>query len=239
MLMKKFFLLLLLAGVAGPALAQEPDEPKVIRKRFFNISYLSDKIKPVSGEFNFGNVGDIGEEIGNIANGNLKGIKNNWGISLTRGRTYALHAKPIARLITIGIDASFFDLSYSNYTLGWDYEESFDGKGGRAEASKLHKMEYSLQVGPSVTITPGKQFTIAAYARFAPSFSAYYYDESFGGNYMSMLVTGASFNYRSFGLGIEARMGACKYKNFGGDLDFSAMKVKTSGFRVFFQYRWR
>lgn len=236
--MKKLLFLLLLAGCVRPASAQtdEPktDEPKTVQKRFFNIGYISDKIKPTSGTFNFG---DLGDEIQNIATNNVNGIKNNWGLSLTKGRTYSLHGKPLARIITIGIDASFLDLSYSNYTLGWEIEDSFHNQS-RREAYKLHKMEYSLQVGPSVTITPGKNLLIAAYARFAPSFSACVLDDSFAGNYMSMLVTGASITYRSFGAGIEARLGSCKYRNFSDERNFSTSKLKTSGFRVFLQYRW-
>ena len=40
------------------------------------------------------------------------------------------------------------------------------------------------------------------------------------------------------GVGIEARLGSCTYKTFSGDLDFSASKIKTSGFRAFIQFRW-
>lgn len=233
--MKKFFLLALLAGFVLPAAAQT-ENPKVIRKKFFNISYISDKIKPSVKDLE---LGDLGDEIENIINDDIKGLRNNWGIALTSGRTYSLHGKPIARLVTIGIDASFFDLSYSNYSVGWDVNDSYLEEGGELlEQHKLHKMEYSLQVGPSVTITPGQDLTVAAYVRFAPSFTAYYVDKSMGGNYMSMLVTGASVNFRTVGAGIEARLGSCKYKNFKGDLDLSGMKIKTSGFRVYLQLRW-
>ena len=233
--MKKLFLLLLLAGFALPASAQD-DDPKPVRKRFFNVSYISDKIKPTTGDIE---LGSLGEEIEDIANDNIKGLKNNWGIALTSGRTYSLHGKPLARLVTIGIDASFFDVSYSNYSVGWALNDSFlEGEGALLEERKFHKFEYSLQVGPSVPVTPGRDLTVAAYVRFAPSFTAYYVDKSMGGNYMSMLVTGASASFRSFGAGIEARLGSCKYRNFKGDLDLSATKIKTSGFRVYLQYRW-
>lgn len=235
--MKKLLLLLLLAGFALPASAQtsQTDTPKPIRKRFFNISYISDKIKLADSDLDLGALGD---EIGDIASDDIQGIKNNWGVAITRGRTYALHAKPLARIITIGIDASFFDLSYSNYSIGWKGSQDDYFEDVSFEESKLHKLEYSLQVGPSVTITPGKEFTIAAYARFAPSFSAFYTDGSVGGNYMSMFVTGASATYRFIGVGLEARMGGCKYKNFSGDLDFSGMKVRTTGLRAYVQFRW-
>lgn len=155
-----------------------------------------------------------------------------------------LHKKPIARLISIGIDASFFDVSYSNYTasfndlgasdMGLEDLEDYD----LAKKMDFHKMEYSFQVGPSITITPGKKLTVAAYFRYAPTFSCLYVDETFAGNYATMFVTGASVAYGKMGVGIEARLGNCTYKTFSGDLDFSASKIKTSGFRAFIQFRW-
>lgn len=256
--MKKILLLLAFAGIGLSVSAQESaDEPKKVRSKFFNINYVYEKIKPTDSSFDFS---DIGDEVGGIANDKIEGLKNNWGISLTRGRSYMLHKKPIARLISIGIDASFFDVTYSNYTFdpakfggssvagdesieGVEIPEivedaSTEGEDTSTGSFDLHKMEYSFQVGPSITITPGQDFTIAAYARFAPTFAAYYAEKSFGGNYASMFITGASITYRKVGFGIEARMGSCKYKNFSGDLDLSGTKIKSSGFRAYLQLRW-
>ncbi len=240
--MKKFAILLLMSCFALSAAAQtetaEAENVKNVRKKFFNISYLSDKIKV--GDFSF-DFNEISDEIQDIADSKNIGLKNNWGISLTRGRSYMLHKKPIARLISIGIDASFFDVSYANYTCDDDFEKVFSGNSDdndNKEIGEFHKMEYSFQVGPSITITPGKKLTVAAYVRYAPTFSCLYVDETFAGNYASMFVTGASVAYGKVGVGIEARMGSCEYKTFSGDLDFSASKIKTSGFRAFIQFRW-
>ena len=252
--MKKFFFFLVFAGLGVTALAQESaDEPKKVRSKFFNINYVYEKIKPTDSSFG---LGDISDEVGGIANDKVEGLKNNGGISLTRGRSYMLHKKPIARLISIGLDASFFDVTYSNYTFDAakfggslvagdesgdlsetpEIPEDVSEEGG--ENFDFHKMEYSFQIGPSITITPGRDLTIAAYARFAPTFAAYYAESSFGGNYASMFVTGASIAYRKVGFGIEARMGSCKYKCFSGDLDLSGTKIKSSGFRAYLQFRW-
>ena len=172
--MKKFAILLLMSCFALSAAAQtetaEAENVKNVRKKFFNISYLSDKIKFSDGNIGLNNALD---EVEGIANDKNIGIKNNWGISLTRGRSYMLHKKPIARLISIGIDASFFDVSYSNYTasfndlgasdMGLEELEDYD----LAKKMDFHKMEYSFQVGPSITITPGQKLTVAAYFRYA------------------------------------------------------------------------
>lgn len=238
--MKKFAILLLMSCFALTAAAQdetaEAENVKNVRKKFFNISYLSDKIKV--GDFSF-SFNEISDEIQDIADSKNIGLKNNWGISLTRGRSYMLHKKPIARLISIGIDASFFDVSYANYTCDDDFKKVLLGNSDDdKEIGDFHKMEYSFQVGPSITITPGKKLTVAAYFRYAPTFSCLYVDETFAGNYASMFVTGASVAYGKIGVGIEARMGSCKYKTFSGDHDFSDSKIKTSGFRAFIQFRW-
>ena len=189
--MKKFAILLLMSCFALTAAAQdetaEAENVKNVRKKFFNISYLSDKIKFSEGNIGLNNAFD---EVEGIANDKNIGIKNNWGISLTRGRSYMLHKKPIARLISIGIDASFFDVSYSNYTASFNDLGASDLDLGELEdfdaddlndKMDFHKMEYSFQVGPSITITPGQKLTVAAYFRYAPTFSCLYVDETFAG----------------------------------------------------------
>ena len=244
--MKKLSLFFLLSCFVFSAMAQENETEatvakpvKNIRKKFFNISYLSEKFK--EGDISFDGMFD---EAGDVANDNTKGLKNNYGVSLTRGRTYGLHKKPIARLITIGIDASFFYVSYSNYTMDFGFSEDFKDKLEEhdydiSDKFDLHKIDYSFQVGPSVTITPGKKLTVAVYARYAPTFSMLVAEGSFNGNYASLFTTGASVAYGRMGVGVEARMGSCKYKNFSGDLDiFSGSKFKTSGFRAYLQFRW-
>lgn len=242
--MKKSLLLVsAMLCVCFSAAAQDDsgvDRPdKMVRKKFFNISYVADKIKPTDGSLD---LGDIMDETSGIVDGKNEGLKNNWGLSLTRGRTYMLHKKPIARLLSIGLDVSFCDLTYSNYTMeGMDLDdgsEGYDETYGSSESVDMHKAEYAFLVGPSITITPGKSLTVAAYARYAPSFSCIYVDDSFYGNYATFFNVGASLTWKKIGVGIEARMGSCKYKNFAGGDDFMASKLKTSGFRAFLQFRW-
>lgn len=238
-------LLFIAAGFSQIASASD-DDPKYVRKSFFNFSYLSDKVRLSDENFNFENLEGVWDEAGDVLRDNVKGIRNNYGFSLTRGHTYAFHKKPIARLVTIGLDAIFFDVTYSNYsvespseTLGMSYLE--DGKRVYIDSEmSLHKMEYSLQVGPSVTITPGKQLTIEAYARYAPTFSAILVDKTFTGNYASVFVGGASLTFGKIGVGMEARLGTCDYKRLGGkgNVSFEGGRINTSGFRAFVQIRW-
>lgn len=241
--------LLLFSSLAFPAVCHADDDSrsddvKYVRKTFFNISYLSDKLRLSDENFDFSNLEGVWDEAGDIVNDNVKGVRNNYGFSLTRGHTYAFHRKPIARLVTIGLDAVFFDLSYSNYTVipaALGMANSTDkGLVPMMEETPLHKLEYSLQVGPSVTVTPGKQLTVAAYARYAPTFSMMIIDKTFSGNYASMFVGGASVSFGSIGVGVEARLGTCEYRRLGGKgtVSFDGGRINASGFRAFVQIRW-
>lgn len=243
--MKKLsILLLVIVGCAYTASADELE--KVKNRRAFNISYVSDKIS-------VGDVADLSDawqDAMDIVNEDNGGIRNNWGIAISQIRTYRLHKRPIARLLSFGIDASFFDVTYSNYTLapaqiGGDIHDGlFDfitGSASRdllAKEADIHKVDYSLQVGPTLMITPGQSVMVSVYARYAPSFSCMFNPDFIAGNFANYFVGGASVNYKTFGVGIEARTGSAKYNHLKGDLDFSADKIKTSGFRVYVQFRW-
>ena len=67
----------------------------------------------------------------------------NFGAAFTSGRTYFLHSRPILGLMKIGLDATWVDLNYSNYTL----------TAGDAK-TPWHQLEYSLHVaGTAITGT--------------------------------------------------------------------------------------
>ncbi len=246
--MKKIAVLLLVC--MGCALTASADElEKVQNRRAFNISYVSDKLS--IGDIS--NLSDAWGEAGAVINEENDGFKNNWGISLSQVRTFRLHKRPIGRFLSFGLDVSFFDLTYSNYTVypsllgayeGYDYPSygnDIDPGYSMPLASMecdIHKMEYAFQVGPTVILTPGRKLMIAAYARYSPAFSCIFNSDNFSGNYATMFVGGASVCYKKFGVGIEARVGSAKYKNFNGELDFSGNRLKTSGFRAYVQFRW-
>lgn len=166
-------------------------------------------------------------------------LKSNYGGAFTVGKTFFVHKKPIAGMIRFGIDATWFDINYANYTIesAWEDEE----EGGSLDA---HQLEIAMQVGPSVTVNPVGKLCIHGYFRYAPSFSALYMDESFMGNYASFFVGGGSVSYGVIGLGIEARYGNCKYKGlFGSDGDEETdgapiAKTKFSGMRAYLTFRF-
>lgn len=259
--MKKVFFSFLLMGFFATASAQDyidpeetivpvPEKEKAaetedlesdskVCNKFFNISYVSEKLKPSNGKF------ELKDEIGNVIQNRNVGLRNDWGVSILSARTFRLHKKPLAGMIRFGLDLCLADLTYAMYTAtaSAGYQEPYYGNGegygpeGTTE-EKLHKIDFSLHIGPSITVTPVKDLSVTAYFRYAPTYSSFYYDESYLGNYASYFLTGCNVNYKRIGLGMESRIGQCKYKNFVGDLDLQGMKVKSTGFRAFLQIRW-
>ncbi len=232
--MKQLLLFITAILFALPSFAQESDSTtlqsdKRVRKKFFNLSYSSAKLSP-KGELVM--EGYEGEPI--PLDEKYIDMKSDWGVSIVRGRTYMFHRRPLARIINIGIDVSFLDLNYAQYSVDYTDPDYPDDNA----TLKLHKIDYGWQVGPSVTLTPGRRFTIAAYFRYAPTFSSIYYEDSYMGNYSTQFRTGASFSYGVIGCGFEASFGDCKYKNLIGDLDLSSTKIKSKGYRVYLQFRW-
>ena len=255
--MRKFFLFVLFLTFCTASFSQETTEnspitnsqaTKQIRKKFFNISYVQEKLQfPV---------------FDNLDAQNFE-LKNDWGVSITRGRTYMLHRKPIGRVLSFGLDVSFLDLSYSMYSTsmqdfgnsesnpdngGYDpnegdypiypYYEYDPMYGDENSEVKMHKIDYGFMLGGSINLNPGKRVMVSAYFRYAPTFSALYCDSSFLGNYSSQFRSGVSLSYGVIGLGIEARWGNCKYKSFTGDLDFGDRKIDMKGYRAYIQFRW-
>lgn len=175
-------------------------------------------------------------------------LDSKFGASFTTGRTYYLHKTPILRMIRIGIDATWFDINYTNYKQKWsDYYPEYDGDDYYVEDDfneefTIHKAEVGMHVGPSVTVNPIGKLNLHGYFRFAPTFAVMYDDDVFRGNYASMFVTGVSLSYGVIGVGIEKRWGTCKYKElFGGDDDYEVVsdpKIKTSGLRVYLAFRF-
>lgn len=154
-------------------------------------------------------------------------LKSNYGASLNVGKTFYLHKKPIGNILKFGIDATWFDLTYTNYDIKhityWETDEY-----------QYHQGEFSMHIGPSVTINPVGKMLIHGYFRYAPTFSALYADDVVYGNYATFFVAGASLSYGAIGLGFENRFGDSKYKEIWSNND------RESETKIFPQYNgWR
>ena len=141
-------------------------------------------------------------------------IDSEYSAGLTVGNTFYVHKNPIANMIRFGVDWSFLDLNFAQF--GVDY--------------KSYKAEAGMHIGPSVTVSPVKNLHLSAYARFAPCYSALYYDndEEFSGAYASFFVAGTSVSYNVISLGIESRWGTTSYDL--GDCEISGVRLYL-GFR--------
>ena len=192
--------------------------------------------------------------------------KSDFGVSLTFGKTYYLHKKPLLNMIKFGIDATWFELSYAkysepdvfaeggsytraynDYSSGYEdyYEEDFD--------LGIHQIDASMHVGPSVTVNPVGDLKVAAYFHYVPTYSMVVIDDSFGHGYVSNFAFGASVAYKAISVGIKHRWAKkATYNGLSFDaegMDYDApdfedviesdkWKMKSKSFRVFLSFRY-
>lgn len=156
--MKKILVILMLSILTVPAFAQDAFK----RTKFFNIGYVNSTLTPEKE----------------------KGMKGNYGFSMSLGNRYWLNKQPIAGILKIGIDAIWFDANYVNlktkssngnrnhsyddilgdYDLGdyaddlGDYSDYLDDEEIFDEINTgSHQIEIGLGVGPSITVAPFAQ----------------------------------------------------------------------------------
>lgn len=181
------------------ALEEDARQQKVWkRSKYFNIAYVTQSLKD---------------------RGSGDKLNSKFGVSLVRGKTYYLHAKPIAGMIKIGIDWTQVDLNYVRYKDLVFQEQTQNG----IEEEKLtaHQFEYSMHVGPSVTINPVDYLLVNVYGRFAPTFSAIYSnngdEHEVGPSYVSYWIFGGAVSYKTISFGFETRFGKGKFKMWSYD----------------------
>lgn len=156
-------------------------------------------------------------------------LKNNYGAAFTSTRTYYLHEDPIAGFMKFGIDATWIDLSYNNYSTTVLVEDE-----GPVD-SQLHQAEIGLQAGISLTFNPVDKLNVAIYGRYAPTFSASYStaDATVLGGYMGYIVAGGRISYKFIGLGAEYRSGSGEMNDF---LEGGTSPLQMKGFRAYISF---
>lgn len=192
--------------------------------------------------------------------------KNDFGVSLTFGKTYYLHKKPLLNMIKFGIDATWFELSYAkysepdvfaetgSYTRAYnDYSSDYDDYYEEDIDLGIHQIDASMHVGPSVTVNPVGDLKVAAYFHYVPTYSMVVIDDSFGHGYVSNFAFGASVAYKAISVGIEHRWAKkATYNGLSFDeegMDYDApdfedaiesdkWKMKSKSFRVFLSFRY-
>ena len=156
--------------------------------------------------------------------------RSEWGAAITTGRTFVMHPRPLARVLYIGLDATWADVNYARYNrlLG-------------VIDTRVHQADVSMGIGPSLHVLPVEKLGVHAYFRYNPTFATYFNDDfDLMGGYASMFVTGAAVYWSVISMGAEARWGTAKYKLRSGEdwggADIGA-RLRTSGMRVYVSVR--
>ena len=195
------------------------------RKRYWKLGYTNPTIERTDGE--------------------AMEWKTDFAVSLQKGKTAYLHAKPLWGMVKIGIDYGFMDLSYAKLTLksmegedvsselsagtrsvnsdGFDDIVSDDPSGSMADLLGvdlgMHKFEYGLHVGPSISINPWKHLIVAAYFHAMPTASCILENDKFSYGFGCAMSAGISVAYKSISIGAEGLWSTIKYKQASFDDD--------------------
>ena len=160
-----------------------------------------------------------------------------WGASISRSRTFAVHRNPLARMIYLGIDATWVDINYAqhgNDVMGIDLSDLTNG-------FKMHQADISLLgFGPSVHVFPVGKLGLHAYTKYHPTIATIFSTEDeFRGSagYASVFTVGTAASWGVISAGVEARFGRGNYsKEFGEGVDMG--RIYTSGMRLYVSLRY-
>lgn len=265
--MKKFYMLMGLMLAATGAWAQEQGSDdtsrrldslqQVVNRLTTNVETLEteDQNQAIwKDRAKYFNIGYVNQTLTDKTFGGE--IKSDFGISLSNGKTYYLHKKPIVGMIKFGLDFTWLDINYAKSTT-----ENIDGDTGELYTSAMHQAEIGMQFGPSLTINPVHHLKVSGYFRVTPSYSLLYMDDEINHHYVTMLNAGCAIAWKVISLGVEWRWGSANYKglsfdesnfsddSFGEDEDPSLgdvmdqmstpeRKLKTSSVRFYVGFRF-
>ena len=141
--MKKIFTMLALLAFAAGVSAQE-----VPNHRYINLFYANQKL-------DFGAYGSVEPQT----------LKSDYSMGIEFGNTYFFNGKrPTLGMLRFGLDFSYADLQYASYKIKgvdeFDIPIELDG----------HFVNFGMQVGPSVTVTPLDWLNARVYVHYAPVF---------------------------------------------------------------------
>lgn len=139
----------------------------------------------------FFNIGYINEKLNNQDQPEWSEMKSEYGAFISIGHTYYIPRKPIFGVIRFGIDATWFDVSYTFF----DKDKSTQEKGIKGQLTEYidysgtkvsltdkftepiyesmefgHHVAVGMGVGPSITINPVGALKIAGYFHVLPSY---------------------------------------------------------------------
>ncbi|MBQ8553545.1 MAG: hypothetical protein IJ431_05035, partial [Alistipes sp.] len=95
----------------------------------------------------------------------LSELNSEWGASISWGKTFYLHRKPIGRVLKFGLDWTWLDLNGACFEQ--DMYSIFDGDYHET----LYQLDAGMQFGPSITVNPVDHLKISTYFRVTPTFA--------------------------------------------------------------------
>lgn len=190
-----------------------------------------------------------------------------FAVFIQLGKTVYFHPKPIAGMIKIGLDYSFLNLGYAKLKLNSIGVETNNSGSSRASYNDgfgdivaddpsndafwgdinlgMHKFEYGLHVGPSISINPWNKIIVAAYFHAMPMFSGILENSKFSYGFGCAMMAGASVSYNLISVGIEGIWDTIKYHQTSfeeqeEDNIFSTQKfkLKQGGPRIYVALRF-
>lgn len=156
-----------------------------------------------------------------------------FSVFLQRGRTAYFHSKPLWNMVKFGLDYGFFDISYAKLKLKAVQSErnmsstpgthsnsnSSDGIDDFNDAVNLdmHKFEYRLHIGPSISVNPWNHLIVATYFHTMPEASGIVENDKFSYGFGCAMSAGISVSYKAISVGIEGLWSTIKYKQASFD----------------------
>ena len=167
----------------------------------------------------------------------LSELNSEWGASISWGKTFYLHRKPIGRVLKFGLDWTWLDLNGACFEQ--DMYSIFDGDYHET----LYQLDAGMQFGPSITVNPVDHLKISTYFRVTPTFATVYAveNELFLKNYATCLNAGLSVAWRLLSLGVEYRTGKTSYDDLGELSELMpgvAIDLNTTSWRMYFGFRF-
>lgn len=167
----------------------------------------------------------------------LSELNSEWGASISWGKTFYLHRKPIGSVLKFGLDWTWLDLNGACFNQ--PLTSIFDG----AYDETLYQLDAGMQLGPSITVNPVHHLKISTYFRVTPSYSSVYAveNELFMGRYATYYNVGATVAWRVLSLGVEYRTSKATYDDLGELSELMpgvAIDLNTTSWRMYFGFRF-
>lgn len=137
------------------------------------------------------------------------------GFSLSWGKTFYLHQRPIADMVKFGLDWSWLDVNYVKYAMS-------------GENSGMGQVDAAMQIGPSVTVNPVDRLKAGLYFRVSPSYSGILHDDLTHG-YATFYNFGLTLAWRVLSFGVEFRRGGAEYNTVGLETDDEDIPSLSTG----------